>query len=167
MSNLRHPVCGLGLFLVSLFFGCSTPPVHTAGPPIVPVTVATAVQKSVPVQIRVIGAVEAYSNIQVKAQIGGYLTHVYFREGQDVKRGQLLFQIDPRPYQEALNQAEATLAKDTAQLAQAEANLARDVGQFKNAESQAGRYAELQKQGIISKEQNDQFRTSSDALQDT
>jgi membrane fusion protein, multidrug efflux system len=133
--------------------------------PAVPVTVATAIRKTAPVQLRRIGNVEAYSTISVKAQIGGELTKVYFREGQDVKKGDPLFQIDPRPYEQALRQAEAQLARDIAQVTQAEANLARDLAQHKNAESQASRYSKLVAEGVVSREQNDQFRTAADALQ--
>src|SRR5436309_2175076 len=114
------------------FSGCKTeaPPVQRKVS--VPVTVATAVEKSVPLQIKVIGNVEAYSTIAVKAQIGGELVKVAFREGQDVKKGDLLFQIDARPYEQALRQAEANLAKNTALTRQAEANLARDAAQARN-----------------------------------
>ena len=87
----------------------------------VPVTVATVTQKNVPLQIDVIGNVEAYSTITVKAQAGGELTQVHFREGDYVKAGDLLFTIDPRPLKAMLNQVEANLAKDEAALGQAEA----------------------------------------------
>ena len=68
-------------------------------------TAATVIQKTVPVEICVIGNVEAYSTISVKSQIEGQLIRVNFREGQDVKKGDLLFTIDPRPYEAALKQA--------------------------------------------------------------
>src|SRR4030042_4004632 len=84
--------------------------------PPVPVTAGVVEQKTVPVQILIIGNVEAYSTVSVKSQIGGILTRVHFREGQYVKKGALLFTLDPRPYEAALRQAEATLAKDNAHL---------------------------------------------------
>src|SRR3982074_766850 len=89
----------------------------------VPVTVATVTQKNVPLQIDVIGNVEAYSPITVKAHAGGKLTQVHFREGDDVKAGDLLCTSDPRPLKPVLNQSEANRAKDEAALGQAEANL--------------------------------------------
>ena len=92
----------------------------------VPVLVATVSQKDVPINIDVIGNVEAYSTISVKSQIGGQLTVASFQEGDFVKKNDLLFTIDPRPYEVALSQAQANLARDTAALAQAQANLARD-----------------------------------------
>jgi multidrug efflux system membrane fusion protein len=114
--------------------------------PPVPVTVGTALQKTVPVQLTAIGNVEAYSTIQVKSQIGGLLTKVHFREGQDVSKGQLLFTIDPRPYE--------------AQIKQAESNLSKDIAQMEYAREQSGRYAELVKKGYVSKDLYEQFRTN-------
>ena len=130
----------------------------------VPVTVAKAFQKDVPVEVEVVGNVEAYSTITVKAQIGGELTRVNFNEGDYVKKGDLLFTIDQRPLEAALHQAEANLARDQAALSQAEANLARDIAQQKYSEAQAGRYTRLFQEGIISKDQSEQIRTSADAV---
>ncbi len=160
-SKLIPVAVALGVVYLT---GCAKEAAPVARKLSVPVTVAAAVEKSVPLQLKVIGNVEAYSTIAVKAQIGGELVKVGFREGQDVKKGELLFQIDARPYQQALRQAEANLARDTALTRQAEANLARDKAQARNADSQATRYAQLTKEGVISKEQNDQVRTSADAL---
>src|SRR5947208_1839322 len=90
--------------------GCKTSkgPAGAGGPPpAVPVTVATATQESVPEQIRAVGTVEASAVIQVRSQIGGQLLHVFFKEGGNVNKGDKLFEIDPRPYQEALRQAES------------------------------------------------------------
>src|SRR5581483_10729010 len=129
----------------------------------VPVTVAMVTQKNVPVEVQVIGNVEAYSTISVKAQVGGELTNVYFHEGDFVKKDAPLFTIDPRPFQAALNQALATVAKDEAALGQARANLARDSANLRYQQSQANRYAELFKGGIISKDQSEQLRSTADA----
>jgi multidrug efflux system membrane fusion protein len=122
-----------------------------AGP--VPVTVATVEQKSMPVEIRVIGTAEAYSTVSVHAQITGQLTSVNFKEGDDVKQGQVLFALDQRPLQAALQQAEA--------------NLNRDLAQAANAESQARRYQDLAERGIATREQVDATRTGSTALNAT
>ncbi|HEX4595456.1 MAG TPA: efflux RND transporter periplasmic adaptor subunit [Bryobacteraceae bacterium] len=130
----------------------------------VPVVVAMVGEKTVPINIDVIGNVEAYSTISVKAQIGGQLTQVSFHEGDFVKKDDLLFTIDPRPYQAQLNQAEANLARDTATLSQAEANLARDMANEKYSRTEAGRYQKLAEQGIVSREQTDQIGANADAL---
>lgn len=130
----------------------------------VPVTVAKVTQKDVPVEIQVIGNVEAYATITVKAQAGGELTKVHFQEGDYVKQGDVLFSIDPRPLQAQLSQAEANLARDVAMEGQAQANLAKDIAQEKYVRGQSGRYDRLFQQGIISKDQSEQLRTSADAL---
>jgi multidrug efflux system membrane fusion protein len=145
---------------------CRPAPAPPSRSPRVPVTAATAVERTVPLQIARIGTVEAFSTIQVKAQIGGLLTRVFFQEGQEVRHGDLLFQIDPRPYEQALRQAEATLQRDEAQAAQAEANLSRDLAQARNAETQAARYSKLASQGVISKEQNDTTQTNADVYKE-
>jgi multidrug efflux system membrane fusion protein len=131
----------------------------------VPVSAATVVEKTVPIQIKTIGTAEAYSVVAVRAQVSGELTGVYFQEGQDVKKGDLLFTIDRRPLESALKQAEANLAKDMARLKQAQANLAKTTAQAKNAQVQAQRYESLNQQGIISRDQYDQIRTNAEALQ--
>src|SRR5215470_14207768 len=108
-----------------------------------PVFVSKASLKSVPIEIQAVGNVEAYSTVVVKAQIGGELTQVNFQEGAEVKKGDRLFVIDPRPYQSQVTQAEANLAKDKAQLAAAQATLARDTAQETYARSQSRRTTEL------------------------
>jgi membrane fusion protein, multidrug efflux system len=100
--------------------------------------------------------------VQVKSQVAGQLERVSFTEGQNVAKGDLLFVIDKRPFQEALRQAEAAVGRDRAMISQAEAVLARDSAQAKFAETDAARYAELSKAGVVSKSQYDQSRTSAD-----
>src|SRR5918996_1501658 len=117
----------------------------------VPVLVATATQKAIPIQIRAVGNSEAFSTVAVKSQVTGVINKAHFKEGQDVKKGQLLFTIDPRPLEAVLRQFEA--------------NLARDVAQLQNAREQARRYAELVKKQYVSREQYDQIRTNADALE--
>jgi multidrug efflux system membrane fusion protein len=116
----------------------------------VPVTVATAVRRDVPRNLRAIGTVEPYATVAVKAQVEGQLARVTFIEGQEVKRGDLLFLIDPRPFEAAL--------------AQAKANLARDKAEASNADVEAGRFVELLRQGVASKQEHDQARTRSASM---
>jgi multidrug efflux system membrane fusion protein len=117
---------------------------------VVPVKTGDVMQQNIPVQINAIGNVEAYNTVSVKALVGGEIISVHFNEGQDVRQGDVLFQIDPRPYEAALRQAEAQLA--------------RDVAQAKNAEEQAKRYEVLVQKDYVSKDQYDQLRSSADAL---
>jgi len=133
----------------------------------VPVVVTKVVRRDVPVDLQVIGNVEAYSAIAVKAQVGGILNQVHFQEGDYVKANDLLFTIDDRPIKAQLQQMQANLLRNTAQLRQAEANLARDIAQQTYAASQADRYARLMQEGVISKEQSEQTRTNADALAQT
>jgi multidrug efflux system membrane fusion protein len=137
------------------------------GMPPTPVTVAQAEARDIPIQVRQIGSVEPVAVIAVKAQIGGELDKVFFKEGQEVTRGEELFEIDPRPYQQALDQAQAALQKDIALVSQAEANLARDRAQAANAKIQARRYDKLAVEGIISKDQNDTYQTTSQVQDQT
>lgn len=147
---------------------CSEKKAQTAGgPPPVPVTVATAASESVPVEIRVVGAVEPSSTVQIKSQVAGELTQVRFTEGQNVEKGQLLFEIDARPYEEAMRQADANVARDQAQLRQSEATRLRDIASLKNAEADSDRYAALQKEGVVSRQQADAARTSADVLKES
>ncbi len=129
--------------------------------PPTPVTVAQAQARDIPIQVRQIGSVEPVAVIAVKSQINGELDKVFFKEGQEVKKGDELFEIDPRPYQQALDQAQAALQKDLALVSQAEANVARDRAQAANAKEQAKRYAGLAAEGVISKDQNDSYQTTS------
>jgi membrane fusion protein, multidrug efflux system len=119
----------------------------------VPVTVAQVVQKRMPIEIRVIGAVEAYSVVSVHAQVTGQLTEVNFKEGEDVKKDQVLFALDRRPLEAALMQAQA--------------NLQRDIAQAANAKVVAQRYSELAGRGIATTEQVETSRTSEAALNAT
>jgi multidrug efflux system membrane fusion protein len=134
-----------------------------AGLPVVPVSVAKVTQESVPTEIRVVGTVDASAIVQVKSQIAGELVSVHFTEGQNVAKGELLFEIDPRPYQDALRQAQAAVERDQALIAQAEASLSRDKAQAKYAESDASLQAELRKGGLNSRSQFDQSQANADA----
>jgi multidrug efflux system membrane fusion protein len=133
----------------------------------VPVITGVVTQKDVPLELRAIGAVEAYSVVAVKSQVGGELTKAHFAEGQFVKKGDTLFTIDSRPFETALRQAEANLAKSMALEKQAEANLARDEAQSKTASAQAERYARLLESGVVSRDQYDQIGANAAALIET
>jgi multidrug efflux system membrane fusion protein len=121
--------------------------------PSVPVTVAPVEQRSVPHEISAIGTVTPIQTVAVRSQVSGTLTRVAFQEGDEVQRGQLLFQIDARPFQAALDQARANLAKDRAQLL--------------NAQAQVTRYQELARNDLATQEQFDQMRANAEALQAT
>jgi membrane fusion protein, multidrug efflux system len=117
----------------------------------VPVSTAVAVEKPMPVTERAIGTAEAISTVQIRAQITGQLSEIHFTEGDDVRAGQPLFTLDPRPFEVALQQAQAVLAKDAAQ-----AN---------NAKAQASRYEDLFKRGLIPRDQYESQAASATSLQ--
>jgi membrane fusion protein, multidrug efflux system len=117
----------------------------------VPVLVTTAIKKAVPVQLRAVGNVEPYTTVSIKSQVTGVLMQAHFKEGQDVKKGQQLFTIDPRPFEAALRQAEANMQRDNAQL--------------KNLREQVRRYAELVEKQYVSREQYDLIKTNADAAE--
>ena len=118
--------------------------------PSVPVTVAPVQQRSVPYEISAIGSVTPLQSVAVRSQVTGTLMHVGFREGDEVQKGQVLFQIDARPFQAALDQALANLAKDRAQLV--------------NAAAQVSRYQELARANLATQEQFDQIKANADAF---
>ena len=136
-------------------------------PPTVPVSVAEAVQRTVPLQVSAVGNVQASSTVSVKSQVAGEIHEVHFGEGRDVKRGDLLFTIDPRPFEAALRQAEAALGQRQAEVTQARANLSRDLAQQELAQSQERRYHVLLEKELIAKEQYEQVRTTMSAMDAT
>jgi multidrug efflux system membrane fusion protein len=157
MSERRTLWALPGLFALGLplLFAACTPaaPVRTDAQDAVPVTVGVVTPKDVPIVIRVIGTVESYSTVSVKALVGGELRRVSFEEGQNVRKGQLLFEIDPRPYEAALEQARAQLDRDKAQL--------------KNAQADAERYAGLVEKDYVTPSEYDKVLTSAAALEAT
>ena len=180
---MKH--AGRLLVLVALLAaaGCSDRASGTqrATAPPVPVLVAEAVRRDVPLDVSVIGTVQALTTVGVKSQVSGQVVKVNFTEGQDVKAEQLLFTIDPRPFAAALAQAKANVGRDTAQMRQAEAalaqrqaevqqamaNLERDQAQLENARVQERRYKTLVEKELVARELYDQFRTNLSALEAT
>lgn len=128
---------------------CGTRTAQTAPNLAVPVSVAKAVEKTVPIELTAIGTGEAYSSVSIKARVNAVLEQVHFQQGDFVKKGDLLFTLDTRPFE--------------ASLAQAQANLARDKAQLELAQVQAGRYSKLFAAGVASKEQFDQNQATADA----
>jgi membrane fusion protein, multidrug efflux system len=138
-----YRLAGFFLLLLPCLPGCQ----KEAPPPAFPaatVLAAKSVQKEMPVAIHAIGAIEAHKSVVIYPRVGGQLLEVHFRQGQDVRRGQLLFTIDPAPYREKLRQAEGILARDLA------------YKTFNDQESK--RYAFLFEKGAVSKSDAEKFR---------
>ena len=115
----------------------------------VPVRVGLVEKKAVPLQIRNVGTVQAYVAVAVRAQVTGEIMEVHFREGQELKKGELLFSIDPRPYEAALAQAEAALARERAQM--------------ENAQTDVQRYEDLVKKDYVTQQQYDSVKATAAA----
>jgi membrane fusion protein, multidrug efflux system len=129
----------------------------------VPVVTTKVIERDVPVDLAAIGNVEAFTTISVRSQVTGLLQMVSFREGDFVKKGQVLFTLDKRPFEAALQQADANLVRDQALLSQAEAQLARDGANAEYSQLTAERQASLAKNGILSKDVAEQARAGAEA----
>jgi multidrug efflux system membrane fusion protein len=140
------------LLLGFLLLGACAKKDPPSAPP-VPVTVATAERRSVPFEIAATGTVEPLQTVAIQAQVGGILRRVAFKEGDEVKRGQVLFELDARPYRAALDQALAALARDRAQAT--------------NAAQQATRYQTLAEKQYVTAQQYEEVRTNAAATQAT
>jgi multidrug efflux system membrane fusion protein len=140
LMRMARCAAACGIALVAAAGGCAKkqPPPRVEG---VPVTVGTVARQDVPLEVRANGHVDPYSTVAIKARVGGQVTRVGFREGQNVHQGDVLFQIDSRPYASAL--------------AQAQAQLERDRAIAKKAEQDVQRYAELVAKDYVTKEQYD------------
>lgn len=183
LSTRRVGLAVVGLLLLGTlgFFGMragaksAKPDKGTKGQQATPVTIGTVTQKTVPVQLQAIGNVQAESTVSVTPQIGGAITGVFFKKGQAVKKGQLLFTIDDRTAQATIQQAQGTLTRDLAQIQQAratynkdltvvrqaQANLAKDQAQAKYAQAQSNRYNNLYQQGAVTLDQTQQYAANS------
>jgi len=157
VSRRNEPLFFTSLLIVLLLsFSCDRGGSKAEGRPDggksegVPVTVARVTTKDVPIRLSAIGNVEPYSTVEIKPQVEGQLSRVYFKEGENVRSGDLLFLIDPRPYENALRQAEA--------------NMARNSAMMKNAEQDAARYEDLINKGVVSAQQYDQVKAEFESL---
>src|SRR5246500_1300181 len=158
----RHPfvIClllGLTFLLLASFGGCAGANTMSAqantGPQVVQVAVATAERRDFPVYLSGLGNVQAWNTVSLKSRVDGQIVEIAFKEGQFVKQGDLLLVIDPRPYQVQLEQAQAALARDQAQL--------------KNAQLDYDRYQGLVKDGVIPQQKFDTQRALVNQLQGT
>lgn len=185
--SAERRILGPVIVSLALLAACSGDPSAPADakaattPEAVPVGVATAITKSVPLQVRANGTVQAMTTVTINSQVDGEIAGIHFTEGQEVQKGDLLFTLDQRPFEATLRQAQANLTRDAAQFQQAEAalaqaraaerqaeaNLTRDMAQSDNASAEVRRYKSLIDDGAISHEQYDQVRTAALAAQAT
>jgi multidrug efflux system membrane fusion protein len=148
LSNLL--TVGIAVIMLA---ACSGNAENNHAPEAAPVTVNTALKKDVPVVLKAIGTVEPHNTVAVRARVAGEITRIAFKEGQDVSQGDVLFTIDPRPYQATLEGALADLDRDNAKL--------------KSAKEDVRRYAELVKKDYVTSQAYDQTIANADALKAT
>jgi membrane fusion protein, multidrug efflux system len=154
MPHMNRLILGMLVGIGAVLPACSASDAQAPGArssqAAVPITVGSVVEKEMPLDVNVVGAVEAFSTVAVRAQVTGELKAVNFEQGDDVQAGQVLFTLDHRPLESALNQAEANLERDTAQAA--------------NAKVIAQRMEDLVERGVGTREQRDTARTTAAAL---
>jgi multidrug efflux system membrane fusion protein len=132
--------------------------------PPAPVSITAAVAQDVPTYIDAIGKTVARERVSIQPQVSGRITKIHFTDGENLKKGDLLFTIDPRPFEVALNQAQAKISQDIALKKQAEANLASEIAKANWGKVQVSRYGRLVEQGVVSQEQYGELRATQNSL---
>lgn len=163
MLRPLHLIGSLAFCLLAASCSRENGAVAAKAPPPATVRTIQAIAADVPLEISAIGNVEASSTVDVKARVTAPVLRVHFAEGQDVRQGQLLFELDGEPFLRQLAEIEANIARDAALARQAEANIARDQANYKNLAAIATRTQNLLKEGIYSREQSDQAIAQADA----
>ena len=155
---------GILLAISATLVGCVNKAQQSFERPPAPVVVSTAVSQDVSNYMDALGKIVARETVAIQPQVAGRIEKIHFADGANVRKGQLLFTIDPRPFDANLKQAQANLAKDVAAKKQAEANLAREVARENWGRNQVVRYRTLVEQGVVAREQYEQLRTDYDTL---
>ena len=148
----------------ALITGCANKAAQNFERPPAPVTATEAIAQDVPTYLDAIGKTVAREVVSVQPQVSGRITKIHFTDGANVKKGELLFTIDTRPFEAKVKQAQANLAKDDAAKRQAEANLAKEIAQAKWGETQVKRYRTLVESGVVPREQYEELRANLDTL---
>lgn len=163
MNKVLQTIVSVALVAL-LMAGCVNRAQPSFERPPAPVTVTAAVAQDVPTYLDAIGRTVAREVVSIQPQVSGRIIKIHFVDGANVRRGDLLFTIDPRPFEANVKQAQANLTKDTALKKQAEANLAKEIAQAKWGYAQVERYRALVEQGVVPREQYEQLRANYDAL---
>lgn len=163
--TIRLPFLGVLLPAALLLSGCANKAAQGGfeRPP-APVSVTAAVAEDVPTYLDAIGKTVAREVVTIQPQVSGRITKIHFTDGANVRKGDLLFTIDTRPFEASLSQAQANVAKDQALKKQAEANLTRELAQAKWGLAQVNRYKVLAEEGVVSREQYEELRANLDSL---
>jgi membrane fusion protein, multidrug efflux system len=147
-----------------LFTGCTNKAEQSFDRPPAPVTVTAAITQDVPTYLDAIGKTVAREVVSIQPQVSGRITKIHFTDGADVKKGDMLFTIDTRPFEASLRQAQANVSRDSALKKQAEANLTREIAQANWGDVQVKRYGQLVEEGVVPREQYEQLRANQNSL---
>jgi multidrug efflux system membrane fusion protein len=153
------------LATVLFLFACARKPAATPPAAAIPVAVANVTQQAMPVEIAAVGNVQPVSTVSIRPQISGQLLEVHFKEGDFVRKGQLLLTLDSRPYQAEVEKAKGAMVRDQAQIAQAQANLAKDSAQEDYLRAEAQRYSALWDKGLIPRESLEQIKSQASSAE--
>src|SRR5882724_8207673 len=162
---LALSLCALSAML---FTGCANKAAQGGfeRPP-APVSVSAAVAQDVPTYLDAIGKTVAREVVSIQPQVSGRIMKIHFTDGGNVKKGDMLFTIDTRPFEANVQQAQANLSRDQALKKQAEANLAKNIAEAKWGSVQVERYRKLVQEGVVPSEQYEQLRANLDSLNAT
>ena len=163
MIKPLHKIVFTG-FLAVFMAGCVNRAQPSFDRPPAPVTVTPAIAQDVPTYLDAIGRTVAREVVSIQPQVSGRITRIHFTDGANVRKGDMLFTIDPRPLETNVKQAQANLTRDGALKKQAEANLAKEIANAKWGLAQVERYRSLVEQGVVPREQYEQLRANYDAL---
>jgi membrane fusion protein, multidrug efflux system len=164
LTDRLRVVLSVGCLSAVFMTGCVNKAQQSFERPPAPVTVTTVVTQNVPTYLDAIGKTVAREVVSIQPQVAGRITKIHFADGADVKKGDMLFTIDTRPFEVNVQQAKANLSRDQALKKQAEANLAKEVAQAKWGEVQVNRYRQLAAEGVVAREQYEQLRANLDSL---
>src|SRR6266404_107238 len=164
--RLRILLFAAGLSAI-LLAGCLNKAQQNFERPPSPVQVTEAVSQDVATYLDAIGKTVAREVVSIQPQVSGRIIKIHFTDGANLKKGDLLFTIDTRPFEASLRQAQANLSRDQALKKQAEANLAKDIAQAKWGEVEVKRYGVLVQAGVVPREQYEQLRANADSLNAT
>ena len=166
MKSVQSLFYRLGIVLIAgaICAGCANQAQQSFERPPAPVVVSTAVSQDVSNYMDALGKIVAREVVAIQPQVSGRIMKIHFTDGANVRKGQLLFTIDPRPFEANLKQAQANLARDVAAKKQAEANLAREIARENWGRAQVDRYRTLVEQGVVAKEQYEQLRADYETL---
>lgn len=165
--NYRLRLVFFAGFLAVCLTGCRGKAQQGFGRPPAPVHVSAAVAQDVPTYLDAIGKTVAREVVSIQPQVSGRIIKIHFVDGANVKKGQLLFTIDPKPFEASMKEAQAKLSQSVALKKQAEANLAREIAQANWGRVQVDRYGKLVEQGVVPREQYEQLRANHDSLKAT